>query len=46
MSFFQLWKESGLDLHLTPYGCIATGEAMGMIEGKLLYDNIQAMSFS
>ena len=29
---FQLWKNAGLDLHLTPYGCIATGEEMGMIE--------------
>ena len=27
-----MWKKEGLDLNLTPYGCIATGEEMGMIE--------------
>jgi hypothetical protein len=30
----QLWKTETMDLHLTPYGCIATGDFMGMIEGK------------
>eukprot|EP00761_Pharyngomonas_kirbyi_P004779 gb/GECH01004784.1/.p1 GENE.gb/GECH01004784.1/~~gb/GECH01004784.1/.p1 ORF type:complete len:1016 (+),score=219.63 gb/GECH01004784.1/:1-3048(+) len=28
----QTWKENGLDLKLVPYGCIATGEGVGMIE--------------
>jgi Phosphatidylinositol 3- and 4-kinase len=34
----RLWKENGLDLHLTPYGCIATGDEMGMIEVVLNSD--------
>jgi hypothetical protein len=28
----QLWKNQGLDLQLKPYGCIATGNEIGMIE--------------
>lgn len=28
----NLWKASGLDLHLIPYGCISTGEGVGMME--------------
>lgn len=28
----KLWKNQGLDLLLKPYGCIATGNQMGMIE--------------
>ena len=28
----QLWKEEGLNLQLTPYGCISTGDEVGMIE--------------
>lgn len=28
----HLWKEEGLDLHLTSYGCIATGKGIGFIE--------------
>lgn len=28
----KLWKEDGLDLHLTIYGCMATGENKGLIE--------------
>lgn len=28
-----MWKDTDTDLHLTPYGCIATGDCMGMIEG-------------
>ena len=31
-SFFQLWQGQGLDLYIIPYGCIATGHEMGMIE--------------
>ncbi|KAM9317268.1 phosphatidylinositol 4,5-bisphosphate 3-kinase catalytic subunit beta isoform [Gastrophryne carolinensis] len=27
-----LWKESGLDLRIVPYGCLATGDRCGMIE--------------
>jgi phosphatidylinositol-4,5-bisphosphate 3-kinase len=27
-----LWKNEGLDLLLKPYGCIATGDEIGMIE--------------
>ena len=28
----QIWKNAGLDLLLNPYGCIATGDEVGMIE--------------
>ncbi len=28
----KLWKKEGWDLRLQPYGCIATGDQMGMIE--------------
>jgi phosphatidylinositol-4,5-bisphosphate 3-kinase catalytic subunit alpha/beta/delta len=30
-----LWKKEGLDLCLTPYRCVATGDEMGMIETVL-----------
>lgn len=28
----KLWKAEGLDLHMQPYGCICTGDEIGMIE--------------
>lgn len=28
----RLWKEEGLDMQLVPYGCLATGPEMGLIE--------------
>ena len=28
----QLWEEQGLDLELIPYGCMATGPMIGVIE--------------
>lgn len=28
----QLWQSNGLDLYIIPYGCIATGHNMGMIQ--------------
>ena len=28
----SMWQAHGLDLHIIPYGCIATGKSMGMIE--------------
>ncbi|KAG8445461.1 hypothetical protein GDO86_010297 [Hymenochirus boettgeri] len=28
----MLWKESGLDLRIVPYGCLATGDRCGLIE--------------
>jgi len=31
----KLWKKEGLDLCLTPYRCVATGDEMGMIETVL-----------
>lgn len=40
----KIWKAEGLDLCLTPYKCIATGDEMGMIETVLDSDttaNIQ-----
>ncbi|XP_077650829.1 phosphatidylinositol 4,5-bisphosphate 3-kinase catalytic subunit delta isoform-like [Urocitellus parryii] len=27
-----LWKQEGLDLRVTPYGCLPTGDCMGLIE--------------
>ncbi|KAM5126118.1 phosphatidylinositol 4,5-bisphosphate 3-kinase catalytic subunit delta isoform-like isoform 3-T3 [Callospermophilus lateralis] len=27
-----LWKQEGLDLRMTPYGCLPTGDCMGLIE--------------
>nr|XP_060623908.1 phosphatidylinositol 4,5-bisphosphate 3-kinase catalytic subunit beta isoform isoform X2 [Anolis sagrei ordinatus] len=27
-----LWKEAGLDLRMSPYGCLATGDLSGLIE--------------
>lgn len=35
-----LWKANGLDLHIIPYGCISTGEGVGMIEVVLHSDTI------
>ena len=26
------WEREGLDLHLSPYGCVATGDEIGFIE--------------
>ena len=34
----KLWKNQGLDLLLKPYGCIATGNEIGMIEVVLNAD--------
>merc|ERR1712000_338703 len=28
----KLWRSNGLDLRLSPYGCVATGDEIGMIE--------------
>jgi phosphatidylinositol kinase/protein kinase (PI-3 family) len=33
----KLWKEEGLDLRLNPYGCVATGDELGMIEVQYLF---------
>jgi phosphatidylinositol-4,5-bisphosphate 3-kinase len=27
-----MWQAQGLDLHIIPYGCIATGNMMGIIQ--------------
>lgn len=27
-----MWQSQGLDLHIIPYGCMATGNMMGMIQ--------------
>ena len=32
LSSLQMWQAQGLDLHIIPYGCISTGNDMGMIE--------------
>eukprot|EP00658_Telonema_sp_P-2_P008747 TRINITY_DN13302_c0_g1_i6.p1 TRINITY_DN13302_c0_g1~~TRINITY_DN13302_c0_g1_i6.p1 ORF type:complete len:278 (-),score=54.39 TRINITY_DN13302_c0_g1_i6:87-920(-) len=36
----NVWKASGLNLHLIPYGCVATGEGVGMIEIVLHADTV------
>jgi phosphatidylinositol kinase/protein kinase (PI-3 family) len=36
----KLWKKEGLDLELTPYGCVATGDEEGMIEVVLNSDTL------
>ncbi|KAL7057428.1 hypothetical protein AAHC03_019526 [Spirometra sp. Aus1] len=28
----RIWKDEGLNLHLTTYGCLATGDEVGLIE--------------
>lgn len=28
----QLWQDAGLDLRMSCYGCISTGDGVGMIE--------------
>jgi phosphatidylinositol kinase/protein kinase (PI-3 family) len=38
--FDNMWKASGLDLHMLPYGCVATGEGQGMIEIVLKSDTM------
>ena len=32
MLFDRIWKGAGLEMFLTPYGCIATGDFVGLIE--------------
>lgn len=32
VSLVQLWKKGGLDLRMLPYGCVGTGNELGMIE--------------
>lgn len=34
------WKSCGLNLHIIPYGCIATGEGVGMLEVVLNSDTV------
>uniref|UniRef100_A0A8D0BW54 phosphatidylinositol-4,5-bisphosphate 3-kinase n=1 Tax=Salvator merianae TaxID=96440 RepID=A0A8D0BW54_SALMN len=35
-----LWKKEGLDLRMTPYGCLSTGDKMGLIEAVMDSDTI------
>ncbi|XP_071463343.1 phosphatidylinositol 4,5-bisphosphate 3-kinase catalytic subunit delta isoform-like isoform X1 [Marmota flaviventris] len=35
-----LWKREGLDLRMTPYGCLPTGDCMGLIEAVQHSDTI------
>ncbi|XP_066231080.1 phosphatidylinositol 4,5-bisphosphate 3-kinase catalytic subunit delta isoform isoform X1 [Saccopteryx leptura] len=35
-----LWKQEGLDLRMTPYGCLSTGDRTGLIEVVLHSDTI------
>lgn len=36
----RLWKQSGLDLRMNPYGCISTGNRSGLIEVVLNGDTV------
>eukprot|EP00760_Papus_ankaliazontas_P013259 PhM_4_TR15671/c0_g1_i2/m.57937/K00922/PIK3CA_B_D; phosphatidylinositol-4,5-bisphosphate 3-kinase catalytic subunit alpha/beta/delta len=36
----NVWKNAGLDLHMIPYGCVATGDGVGMIEVVLSSDTV------
>lgn len=36
----RLWKNAGLDLRMNPYGCISTGNRVGLIEVVLNADTI------
>jgi len=36
----RLWKNAGLDLKMNPYGCISTGNRVGLIEVVLNADTI------
>src|SRR5688572_3270092 len=40
----KLWKNEGLDLQLSPYGCISTGGDVGMIEVVLNSDATASIS--
>lgn len=40
----NMWKATGLDLHLIPYGCVATGDGVGMIEIVLNSDTVANIS--
>lgn len=35
-----LWKQEGLDLRMTPYGCLSTGDKTGLIEVVMRSDTI------
>ncbi|KAJ6656821.1 hypothetical protein lerEdw1_003152 [Lerista edwardsae] len=35
-----LWKKEGLDLRMTPYGCLSTGDKTGLIEVVMRSDTI------
>ncbi|NXC85686.1 PK3CD kinase, partial [Cercotrichas coryphoeus] len=35
-----LWKQEGLDLRMTPYGCLSTGDRTGLIEVVMHSDTI------
>ncbi|EPY41053.1 phosphatidylinositol-4,5-bisphosphate 3-kinase [Angomonas deanei] len=39
-----IWKTHGLDLRIIPYGCISTGEGVGMIEVVLDSDTIASIT--
>ncbi len=36
----RLWKQAGLDLRMNPYGCISTGNRLGLIEVVLNAETI------
>ncbi|KAL6059622.1 Phosphatidylinositol 4,5-bisphosphate 3-kinase catalytic subunit gamma isoform [Balamuthia mandrillaris] len=40
----KLWKKEGMDLHLSPYGCVATGDGVGFIEVVLNSDTTANIS--
>eukprot|EP00004_Rigifila_ramosa_P017917 TRINITY_DN4410_c0_g1_i2.p1 TRINITY_DN4410_c0_g1~~TRINITY_DN4410_c0_g1_i2.p1 ORF type:complete len:1276 (-),score=331.80 TRINITY_DN4410_c0_g1_i2:61-3729(-) len=40
----KLWQSEGLDMEMSPYGCVATGEEMGFIEVVLNSDTTANIS--
>ena len=40
----KLWRKSGLDLQMSPYGCISTGDGVGMIEVVLNAETTASIS--
>eukprot|EP01064_Diplonema_japonicum_P015114 TRINITY_DN22880_c0_g1_i1.p1 TRINITY_DN22880_c0_g1~~TRINITY_DN22880_c0_g1_i1.p1 ORF type:complete len:1152 (+),score=273.25 TRINITY_DN22880_c0_g1_i1:71-3457(+) len=40
----SIWKAQGLDLHMTPYGCVACDDGVGMIEVVLNAETIASIT--
>jgi phosphatidylinositol-4,5-bisphosphate 3-kinase len=42
----KLWRLEGLDLRMTPYGCISTGNGVGLIEVVLNAETVSSIQIS